>query len=83
MIQQEDWRLRGQAKYLHGAMLVRQPWKSSDPANDHDHCEFCWEKFADYDGCLHEGYSTQDRYRWICPSCFADFKERFQWRVKT
>lgn len=82
MNRQDDWRLRGQEEYLTGVMLVRQPWKPSNPTNDHDHCEFCWEKFADCDECLHEGYSTQDRYRWICPSCFVDFKERFQWRVQ-
>jgi hypothetical protein len=36
---------------------------------------------------LTEGYTTTaehehgDGYHWICPSCFNDFAERFEWRV--
>jgi hypothetical protein len=26
---------------------------------------------------LLEGYTTEDRARWICRQCFEDFKERF------
>lgn len=35
----------------------------------------------DYPGVLHQGYATQDDYRWICESCFEDFKEMFEWTV--
>jgi len=28
---------------------------------------------------LTEGYSTEDGYRWICKTCFADFRDRFGW----
>ena len=82
MNQQDDRRLLPQHERLHGVTLVRQSWKPANPRNDHDHCEFCWDKFANYDGCLHEGYSTEDRESWICDACFADFKERFKWKVK-
>ena len=82
MTMQGDSRLTNQDAYLQGATLVHQPWKPADPRNDHDHCEFCWAKFADYDGCLHAGYATDDLYYWICNECFHDFKERFQWKVK-
>ena len=93
----DDWRLlRGQDEYLHGATLVRKPFRG-----EHDHCEFCWAKFVDpafSEGhtrvaredprILTEGYSAlgtgpdgQDDYHWICDRCFADFRERFAWRV--
>ena len=44
-------------------------------------CEFCWEKFSDFDGMLHEGYTTEDNYYWICPDCFNDYKIMFEWTV--
>lgn len=44
---------------LLGATLLRRRWMT-DVRNDHDHCAFCWDKFAEYDGCLHEGYCTED-----------------------
>ena len=82
MIAQNDWHLHGQQDYLIGVTLIRQPWRPADPRNDHDHCEFCWEKFVGFAGCLHEGYATEDRRYWICEECFRDIRERFQWRVK-
>jgi hypothetical protein len=50
---------------------------------DHDHCEFWWAKFAveERPGIVHEGYCPLDGYRWICSTCFDNFKERFDWRV--
>ncbi len=51
---------------------------------DHDHCEFCWAKFAEeilIPDSLHEGYATADNYRWICEACFEDFKDQFGWRL--
>ena len=80
----EDWRLQGQEKYLTGVELCRKRYRRTSQAWDHDHCEFCSEKFAEEDlipDSLHEGYATPDSYRWICPQCFEDFKEQFQWRV--
>ena len=82
MNQQDDLRLLPSHERLHGLTLVHQPWKPAKPRNDHDHCEFCWDKFANCDGCLGEGYSTEDRESWICDACFEDFKERFKWKVK-
>jgi hypothetical protein len=29
-----------------------------------------------------EGYTTEDRYRWICFQCFNDFREQFRWTVR-
>lgn len=30
---------------------------------------------------LHEGYCTPDERRWICPTCFRDFREQFMWEL--
>ncbi|MDT7806778.1 MAG: hypothetical protein QOJ70_591 [Acidobacteriota bacterium] len=35
----------------------------------------------DYPDVLHEGYATEDNYRWICEQCFKDFKDLFEWKV--
>lgn len=79
-----DWRLKtGQEKYLTGISLTRKTWRESRPGWDHDHCEFCLAKFAAFDGAdvLHEGWTTPDEYRWICDTCFADSRDRFDWHV--
>ena len=81
-----DWRLQGQEQYLTGVQLRRRPYRQN-PTNDqwdHDHCEFCWAKFSldpNVDG-LREGYATPDDYRWICATCFNDFKDSFSWVVE-
>jgi hypothetical protein len=78
-----DWRLQGQENYLSGSALFRRAWRQSRPNWDHDHCEFCGAKFAASDGAdiLHEGWTTDDEYHWVCDGCYRDFKERFGWTV--
>ena len=80
MIEKNDWRLQGQEKYLTNRKLMRIPYFRWSKTWDHDHCEFCWEKFSDYPDTLHEGYTTEDNYYWICPTCYNDFKEMFKWK---
>lgn len=80
---ENDWRLfREQDKYLKGVLLVEQSYKSNNPFNDHDHCEFCMAKFGKENGELKQGYSTEDNSIWICPQCYNDFKEQFEWNVR-
>lgn len=80
----DDWRLfREQEKYLYGVTLIKQAYKTNDPFNDHDHCEFCMIKFGEENDELNQGYSTEDCRIWICPQCYFDFKKQFKWRVKT
>lgn len=85
MNEEEDWRLLGwgEDSYLQGITLIKQPYRPDlcDPDNDHDHCEFCSNKFGKAPDDLKEGYSTEDGYSWICPTCFEDFKDRFKWKV--
>jgi hypothetical protein len=78
-----DWRLRRQERYLKGVVLVYRRYRQYSKDWDHDHCEFCGAKFmvTDRPGVLHEGYATEDDYRWICPKCFEDFKDMFGWKV--
>ena len=82
---QADWRLQGQARYLQGVNLVHRQYRRypGNPDWDHDHCEFCGSKFMveDYPEVLHQGYTTEDDYHWICDPCFADFREMFNWQV--
>lgn len=45
----------------------------------HAHCDLCWEKFTT--SINGEAYCTYDFSSWVCPKCFKDFKDRFNWTV--
>ena len=60
MIEKNDWRLQGQEKYLTNRKLMRIPYFRWSKTWDHDHCDFCFATFSEYDGDLHEGYVTAD-----------------------
>jgi hypothetical protein len=92
----DDWRLTNQENYLTGVTLQWSRWTQRRPDWDHDHCEFCFAKFmeapepetlklieADDSEILQWGYTTSDRYRWICETCFQDFRDRFGWQVES
>ena len=85
MTNTSDWRLTNQENFLKGVTLVRRSYRppANNPRWDHDHCAFCWATFSlkDIEGASHEGYATLDDYYWICPKCFEDFKDLFQWNV--
>jgi hypothetical protein len=84
MSEVSDWRIRSQATYLKGVVLIRAEWVRPTPDWDHDHCQFCWATFAEADilpDALHEGFVTVGLDHWICPACFDDFKEEFLWRI--
>ena len=77
-IEKDDWRLRNQLTYLKG---VTWRWsRFPDDASDHEHCEFCWAKLMAKPGpdILLEGYVSPGG-RWICKTCFDDFKDMFGW----
>jgi hypothetical protein len=84
MADERDWRLTSQEKYLMEAVLEWKPYRAPDPAWDHDHCEFCWQRFAEpdagYSDSVEWGYVAEDFY-WVCEECFHDFKQRFRWTV--
>lgn len=78
----EDWRLfKNQISYLYQAHLSYHQYLPNGFGNDHDHCEFCMDKFGLGNNDLHEGYSTQNGAIWICEKCYKDFAVMFQWTV--
>lgn len=79
----DDWRLQGQEKYLKDKTLYFEKYKIKKRDWDHDHCEFCSMKFSEIKSpdTVTEGYTTEDHYRWICETCYNDFKEIFNWKI--
>ena len=69
-------------EYMRGVKLFWRPYQTKSEKWDHDHCEFCWAKFTeDLEDTLHEGYTTDDDYYWVCRDCFALFKDEYKWRA--
>ena len=77
-MEKNDWRLQGQERYMKNLTFVRKKYEGKD----HDHCEFCWDKFGYHEGNLTEGYCSEDNKRWVCDKCFNDFKKDFNFNVK-
>ena len=76
MMRENDWRLTNQGSYLHAKRLSYSHYTGHCNDGEHDHCEFCFEKFHDE---LQFGYCTLDGYYWICEGCFKDFCGMFDW----
>jgi hypothetical protein len=83
----DDWRRIGQERILLGKSFRRATYRPQEPGNDHDHCEFCGDKFmtgpdAPADA-LGFGYVTEalDQARWVCDTCFHDFRDEFGFTV--
>ena len=58
-----DWRYEN-AKRLQGATFRYSKYKAPTIDWDHDHCNGCWAKFAEFDDTdvLHEGYVSAKSY---------------------
>ena len=79
-----DWRLMGQQTWLAGRDLQWHQWSPYRPGWDHDHCAFCHVEIAataDHPAFTAGYVTADDRYTWICPPCYDDFHEQFQWHV--
>lgn len=77
----KDWREQGQEAYLSGLEFWEKKYRTLNESWEHDHCEFCNVKFCEScsePDCLHEGYTTDDNYRWVCENCFHTFKEKYK-----
>lgn len=81
----DDWRLTmGSREHLVGLALAHVRWEATRPGWDHDHCELCWHKIWDGARGTDEsvvGWASEDDDRWICETCFSDFRGRFEWVV--
>lgn len=91
------WGQDGQEKiFPPGTTLELRRYRTHKPSWDHDHCIFCWAKLMDPDlseasrraveedpQILTSGYTTGPvGGEWVCPSCFEEFAERFEWRSR-
>jgi len=86
MITKDDWRYIN-GEHLKGKTFAFKEYIPLNIDNDHDHCEFCWDKFSlIIDDALKEGYKTlwldsdcdlktPKTDTWVCKECFNDFKE--------
>ena len=77
----DDWRLNGQEDYLFGVKLLKKFFKACG-FHDHDHCDFCWDKFSENKEDLNWGYCTSDEHHWVCETCYRDFKDLFKWEIE-
>lgn len=85
MITKDDWRYIN-GEHLKGKTFAFKEYIPLNIDNDHDHCEFCWDKFSrTIDDALKEGYQTiliesdfkiktPKKDAWVCKECFNDFK---------
>ena len=89
-VSDSDWRLAGQENWLGGIQLRFVEFRKKEEREDwdHEHCEFCWQKIVErtdmvkYESeVICEAYCDKIGCRWICPTCFRDFHERFDWRL--
>jgi len=72
----KDWRVTNQEKFLKGKSFALKKFviEKGKENWDHEHCEFC---FRIIDTQSPDGYATKDNKHWICPDCFNDFKNQF------
>ncbi|MFT5748083.1 MAG: hypothetical protein ACI9XO_004893 [Paraglaciecola sp.] len=82
IVSTNDWRRQGQEDYLKNKALIKRIYNSYREGWDHDHCEFCGDKFSTDESDLHIGYSILNGYHWICETCFLDFRNEFNWEIK-
>lgn len=76
----ELW-LQEKEKYLKNARLQWADYKMPKPTWDHDHCEFCWEKFMEggQGGTKASGYRLESEDVWVCKECFHKYQSRYNW----
>ncbi len=83
MIEENDWRLRGQEEYMKSLQFEFIQFIPKRGSSVHVHCEFCWHKFMEcpenVEDCSNQGFCSVDERYWVCKECFKDFKEMFNW----
>src|SRR2546423_1026312 len=83
-VTQDDWRWRGQARYLSGATPHWRAWRETRPGWGHDHCAFCPVTLMDSDhkpDILREGYATDNDSHWVCAKCASDFAPQLRFML--
>ena len=78
----QDCLTSGRYEFLRGKTFYKKQYITKSERWTHDHCEFCWETFTeDSEGTAHVGFTTADRYYWICDACFEQFKKAFDFQL--
>ncbi|GEM_PF-159599 len=81
-LDEDDIRLlAGQEEYLKFKHLHKKKYRPRFDGAE-DRCAFCWAKFGESEGELHEGYCSADEAHWICGLCFDCYKDKFGWQVE-
>jgi hypothetical protein len=84
-LREDDYWLEWHKEYPHRLKLLWTPYKQPSPGWDHDHCEFCWQRFAEqtshYTDAEFIGYVASDGTRqwWVCNECANDLKGHYLW----
>ena len=60
-IEDNDWRLQGQERYLVGMHFTKKKFPLQTGGKD----------------AITDGFESTDRKRWVCEKCFNDFKGMF------
>ncbi len=64
-----------------GRVLYLRRWEDSFAQHAFGHCAYCQGSFSTTDGNLHEGYTSEDSFHWVCPACFAKHRSRLGWKA--
>ena len=84
----KQWRIET-GRHLIGAALRKRRWVGRGEEWDHEHCDCCWAKFAEWEGpdIQHEGYVTvsdadsKTAGHWVCEQCLQDLQVEMDWRL--
>ncbi|MCU1284202.1 MAG: hypothetical protein JWO13_552 [Acidobacteriales bacterium] len=74
------WHLEN-LEHTRGEALRFKKYLSHDASSNHDHCQGCWKTIIESgENAFSEGYTTSSG-QWICPECFANFKNQMNWTM--
>ena len=78
-----EWNVEESDISLNNHVLHRKIFSDRLKDTEHEHCEFCSALFGSQKRDFVEGYCTEDYYYWICDHCYNEFKDEFNWTIKS
>lgn len=86
MREENDWRLdiAQEPSFYEKFTWELKKWTQTRSNWDHDHCDFCGTEISNIinDEIQNIGWTNDDEYYWICETCFDDFKDLYQWKIR-